>query len=74
MADRVRRWRQSRPGMSLSDLATLVGVTRQAVSNWERGVTCPTLGNMARIANAVGISLGTFWGEMPTDIERRQVA
>jgi len=74
MAERVRCWRQSRR-LSLSDLAALVGVSRQAVSSWERGVNCPTLDNIRRISIAVGISLQRFWGPPPGIAElRRQAA
>lgn len=64
-AERLRRWRESREGMSKADLARAVGVTRQAIGNWEAGLGDPTLEHVSKIAAAIGVSLPVFWGEPP---------
>ena len=68
IAERIRRWRESREGMSKADLARAVGVTRQAVGNWESGKKKggePSHEHVAKIAAAIGISVSVFWGEPP---------
>lgn len=65
IAERIRRWRESREDMSKSDLARAVGVTRQAFGLWESGRSTPTHQNIAKIAEAIGVSLAVFWGEPP---------
>ena len=68
IAERIRRWRESREGMSKSSLARAVGVTRQAFGLWESGDATPTLHHIAKIAEEIGVSLPVFWGEPPAAI------
>ena len=42
-------------GMNQEQLAELLGVTRQTVSNWERGVSMPDMDSLERIALVFGI-------------------
>lgn len=70
LAERIRRWRESREGMSKADLARAVGVSRQAVDNWEAGKKRkkggePSHDHVAKIAAAIGVSVSVFWGEPP---------
>lgn len=51
-AIRAQRMRQ---GMSVQDLAEAVGVTRQAVYQWEDGETVPSPERHVAIANVLGI-------------------
>ena len=43
--------------MSQGDLASLVGVSRQAISKWERSEALPDLYNINKIADIFNISL-----------------
>lgn len=65
IAERIRRWRESREDMSKSDLARAVGVTRQAFGLWESGGSTPTQHHIEKVAEAIGVSLPVFWGEPP---------
>lgn len=44
-------------GLSQEDLAEKLGVTRQAVSKWERGETLPDTDNLVTLARLYGVSL-----------------
>lgn len=44
--DRMRAWREAR-GLSASEVARKLGVTRQAVSAWERGAYKPSHASLA---------------------------
>ncbi|WP_369680685.1 helix-turn-helix domain-containing protein [Bittarella massiliensis (ex Durand et al. 2017)] len=46
--------------LSQEELAEGVGVTRQAVSRWERGTARPDTANLARLAQVLGVALGDF--------------
>ncbi len=54
---RIRAARVTR-GMTQADLAAAVGVTRSAVAQWETDRAGQLRGNVARIASALGISVG----------------
>lgn len=47
-------------GLSQSELGEKVGVTRQTIAVWERGERLPSLGQLSRIAVALGVSLEIF--------------
>ena len=50
-------------GMTQDDLAKKVGVKRkQAVSNWEKGISTPSLKCAMRLANIFGVSLDYLVG------------
>lgn len=49
-------------GMSQTDLAASVGVNQTAVSQWERGVTMPTLDKAALLAEALNCSIDELYG------------
>ena len=44
-------------GMTLLELAGLLGVTDKAVSKWERGLSCPDLYTFPRLAEILGASI-----------------
>lgn len=49
-------------GLSQQGLADRLSVTRQAVSNWERGQTLPDLDTLRSIAQVLGTDLNTLGG------------
>lgn len=51
---------RERLGISKSELARRADVTRQAVQNWEDGITKPNLTNSAALAAALEIPLQTI--------------
>ncbi len=61
-----RRWRQS-------DLAQCLGVTRERLSNWERGENAPPLEFLVKLVQTFQISLDELvMGERLTDDETRE--
>lgn len=66
LSERIKRWRKSRdPVVTKSELARRVGVTMEAVLQWEKGDTNPTHTNVEKIATALGLTLAGFWGDPP---------
>lgn len=61
---RIRHWR-TQAGMSQGELAKALGVHFSTVSHWERGASPPTAGNIQRVADACGVSMQIFWGQLP---------
>jgi transcriptional regulator with XRE-family HTH domain len=55
--DRIRRARLGR-GMTQADLAAHIGVSRSAVAQWETDRAGQVRDNLARIARALGVSVG----------------
>jgi DNA-binding XRE family transcriptional regulator len=49
--------------IGVTELARKLGVTRQQVRNWEVGYSEPVWGVACRIADALGVDIGTFRGE-----------
>lgn len=58
---RLARLRQAR-GLSQQRLAELLSVTRQAVSNWERGQTVPDLGTLDRLCQVLEVDWNRLCG------------
>ncbi|NSW83578.1 MAG: helix-turn-helix transcriptional regulator [Syntrophothermus sp.] len=52
----LRYWRLQRR-FTQEDLARMVGVERSTVANWERGSKQPSLENVVRLSQALGVSL-----------------
>lgn len=50
-------------GVSQSELARRIGVTRAAVSNWVTGQTHISYGNLLKVARALNMSLEEIYGE-----------
>jgi transcriptional regulator with XRE-family HTH domain len=66
---RLRELRQMR-GISMRALATKSGLSANALSMIERGKTSPSVSTLYKLADAMGISITTFFGP---EIERQQV-
>ena len=64
MGDIIRRTREEK-GISQEKLAEYVGVSRQAVSKWEKGLALPTAENIGRIEQALGLEEGTLSISIP---------
>lgn len=48
-------------GLSQTDLGNRVGVTRQTIAVWEKGERMPSIGQLAAIAQALGVPLEVFF-------------
>lgn len=51
-------------------LGDILGVSNQAVSKWESGVTCPDIMLLPRLADALGVTLNDLYGiaDKPKDV------
>ena len=58
----VRRQR-NKTGMSQENLAQIAGIDRTYLSGIERGVRNPTLEKIVELAQAMGCSVGEFFGD-----------
>ncbi len=69
--ERIKRWRESREGLTKAELARRCGVSPEAVSQWEHpDGTEPTHDSVDKIAAAIGVSLSVFWGEPPAAVRK----
>lgn len=63
--------------MSQAELGDVLGVTRAAVQQWEKGVNTPTLSNLSELARFFDVSLADLMGAPPDhdsiDAELRQL-
>ncbi len=50
-------------GLSQEEFGRRLGVTKQAVSQWETGQTEPTIESLLKIVNATGAKLDSFFAE-----------
>ena len=66
VGERIRRWRLI-AGITQADLAARLGVSRPAVCQWESGETEPRQTNLEKVAEACGVSMQTFWGDIGGD-------
>jgi transcriptional regulator with XRE-family HTH domain len=74
ISKRITRWRESRDGLTKSELARRVGVSSAAVAQWESGNTAPTHEHIEAIVKEVGISLADFWGAVPPARRKKRAA
>jgi transcriptional regulator with XRE-family HTH domain len=65
-AQRLRKARNA-ARLTQAQLASAVGVTSQAVSQWERGETLPEIRNIPRIAAALGLNAAELIGMLGED-------
>ena len=49
-------------GFTQRELACRVGVSPQAVSKWERGLSCPDITILDELADATGVSVSAILG------------
>ena len=61
LAQRIADARREK-GLTQTELAEMVGVSAQAVSKWERGISCPDITILDELADAVGISVSHLLG------------
>ena len=59
MAARLGRYR-TRQGLSQEALAECIGVSRQAISRWERAKAVPDIDNLIALAGVYGVSIDTL--------------
>jgi DNA-binding XRE family transcriptional regulator len=61
LGERIAIFRRA-AGFTQKDLAFRVGVSPQAVSKWERGLSCPDITILDELADAAGVSVTTLLG------------
>lgn len=61
-------------GMTQEQLASLLGVTFQAVSKWETGASCPDIQLLPRIADVFGVTLDALFGRTVSPTEAQEEA
>lgn len=49
-------------GMTQMELADRMGISFQAVSNWERGVSCPDISKLAELSELLGVTIDSLLG------------
>ena len=64
---RIREVRQAR-GMSQVELARLLGVTKQSISNWENDNIQPSIEMLVKLARSLSVSADYLLG-----LEERQI-
>jgi len=71
--DRIREYRLMR-GLKQPQLAKMLGVTKNAIPNWEAGRSRPDFNYIPALCNALGISIATFFGEAgrPADLSEKE--
>jgi transcriptional regulator with XRE-family HTH domain len=69
IGERLRELREAR-NISMRALATKSGLSANALSMIERGKTSPSVSTLYKLADALGISITSFFG---SDAERKQV-
>ena len=57
---RIKELREA-AGLSLAELGALVGVSRQAVNQWEAGTTWPSSQILPQLAAALGCGIGDLY-------------
>lgn len=61
---------RKRAGLSQEELADKIGVSRQAVSKWERAEACPDTENLIELSNLYGVSVDSILkGNKDTEAE-----
>ena len=73
MLAKIIRQRREQSEISQEKLADLIGVSRQAVSKWERGQAVPTDENLERIEVALNLPLGILKQELNKEIMLKKV-
>jgi len=59
--DTIRKYRIQR-GLNQPQLAKMLGVSKNAIPNWEAGRTRPDTNYIPALCGALGISISTFFG------------
>lgn len=66
ISENIAKYRKQK-GFTQEQLGELLGVTNQAVSKWESGVSMPDVMLLPKITNALGITLDALYGIKTTD-------
>lgn len=61
-------WARRRRGLRQSHLAAMLGVTRQAVHQWETGRTCPRFDHLRPLSEALEVNLNFLLGVYGRDL------
>jgi transcriptional regulator with XRE-family HTH domain len=59
-------------GITQQELADRLGISFQAVSKWETGLSCPDISLLPRLAGIFGVSVDSFFGLKTACAESRQ--
>lgn len=70
VGERIRTWRLA-AGYTERELAKAAGLTMTAVYQWERHGKTPSLGNLQKLADVLGLTLAQFFGTTPKSKKRR---
>ena len=62
LGDNIKKYREQNL-MTQKQLADSIGVTDKAISNWERGIRAPKMGQMKKMADIFGIKISLLMGE-----------
>lgn len=73
LSERIARWRESK-GLTVLEFAGKIGVTPEAVYQWEGEKFEPTHDRVETIAKVLGVSLSEFWGEPPARKKKPKAA
>lgn len=73
LADRMRQWRNW-AGLTMADVAAKVGVSKSAVTLWEKGRTSPTHNNVGKFCKSIGITKQQFEGDVPSGTQSSRKA
>lgn len=72
-AQRIRMLRE-RAGMTQSAVAAKIGVTREAVANWERGSSAPRQAMLPLLATSLGVEVEALDEQSPAPLSANQPA
>ena len=62
--ERLARWLATQ-GMTQAELAARLGLSSATICDWISGATGPRAERLPKIASALGISQGAFFGPLP---------
>lgn len=62
---RISYWREF-SGLTRAKMASGLGLSTEAIRAWEKGVSPPTLENLANAVDLLGVTFAEFWGPIPT--------
>lgn len=65
---RIRIWREHL-GLSQSGLARDLGWHRQQLHALETGTMSPKVSTLEKLVDGMGLTMGRFWTETPTDAD-----
>ena len=60
MREKIRALREAK-GMTQTELAEALGVDQTTISTWETGKAAPTMFNLQRLADLLGVSPGDLF-------------